>query len=117
MFGNVWEWLEDHFNGLPGFETHWLYDDFSAPCFDGRHKMIMVRNTTFYYHIDKKRTVLTDSNVDTDRGARQTGQTQTKNMLQADRQTDRQTDVHACRRWADTDVDRQGHEIPRQTGR
>ena len=40
-FGNVWEWCEDHFNGLPGGKTHFLYDDFSTPCYDGRHNMIM----------------------------------------------------------------------------
>jgi len=39
--GNAWEWTEDHFNPLPGFEVHRVYDDFSAPCFDGRHHMIM----------------------------------------------------------------------------
>ncbi len=42
MYGNVWEWVEDHFNGLPGFKTTYLYDDFSTPCFDGRHTMITV---------------------------------------------------------------------------
>ena len=41
VFGNVWEWTEDHFNGLPGFKTTYLYDDFSTPCFDGRHNIIM----------------------------------------------------------------------------
>lgn len=39
--GNVWQWAEDHFNGLPGFKTHFLYDDFSSPCFDSRHTMIL----------------------------------------------------------------------------
>ncbi|XP_022795566.1 uncharacterized protein LOC111334145 isoform X1 [Stylophora pistillata] len=39
--GNVWEWCEDHFNGLKDFKPHILYDDFSTPCFDGRHNMIM----------------------------------------------------------------------------
>lgn len=39
--GNVWQWVEDHFNGLPGFKSHYLYDDFSSPCFDGRHTMIL----------------------------------------------------------------------------
>ncbi|XP_067679037.1 uncharacterized protein [Haliotis asinina] len=39
--GNVWTWVEDHFNGLSGFDTHWLYDDFSSPCFDGHHNMIL----------------------------------------------------------------------------
>eukprot|EP01137_Pigoraptor_chileana_P029172 Opistho-2@14014 len=41
LHGNVWEWCEDHFNGLEGFEPHYLYDDFSSPCFDRRHTMIM----------------------------------------------------------------------------
>ncbi|XP_062920042.1 uncharacterized protein LOC134354759 [Mobula hypostoma] len=41
VFGNVWEWTEDHFNGLPGFETTYLYDDFSTPCFDGKHMIIL----------------------------------------------------------------------------
>ncbi|CAH1775547.1 unnamed protein product [Owenia fusiformis] len=39
--GNVWEWMEDHFNGLPGYQSSFLYDDFSSPCFDGRHNMIL----------------------------------------------------------------------------
>jgi 2-polyprenyl-3-methyl-5-hydroxy-6-metoxy-1,4-benzoquinol methylase len=37
----VWEYVEDHFAPLPGFEIHYLYDDFSAPCFDGWHTLIM----------------------------------------------------------------------------
>jgi len=41
VFGNVWEWTEDHFNALPGSKTHYLYDDFSTPCYDGRHNIIM----------------------------------------------------------------------------
>jgi len=41
VMGNVWEWTEDHFNPLDGFEVHRVYDDFSTPCFDGRHHMIM----------------------------------------------------------------------------
>lgn len=40
VFGNVWQWQEDHFNGL-STHTHWFYDDFSAPCYDGRHNMIL----------------------------------------------------------------------------
>ena len=42
VFGNVWEWGEDHFNGFGEFKAHLLYDDFSSPCFDGRHNMILV---------------------------------------------------------------------------
>ena len=41
-YGNVWEWVEDQFNGLPGFKTNYLYDDFSSPCFDGLHTMMLV---------------------------------------------------------------------------
>ncbi|MBX9770716.1 MAG: 5-histidylcysteine sulfoxide synthase [Candidatus Obscuribacterales bacterium] len=41
VFGNVWQWCEDEFNPLPGFKVHRYYDDFSTPCFDGEHKMIM----------------------------------------------------------------------------
>ncbi len=41
IFGNVWQWLEDHFHPLSGFKVHPYYDDFSTPCFDGRHHMIM----------------------------------------------------------------------------
>ena len=42
VFGNVSEWCEDHFNGFKDYKPHFLYDDFSTPCFDGRHNMIMV---------------------------------------------------------------------------
>lgn len=38
--GNVWQWCEDDFAALPGFEPHYLYDDFSSPCFDGQHTVI-----------------------------------------------------------------------------
>ncbi|KAJ8040813.1 Ergothioneine biosynthesis protein 1 [Holothuria leucospilota] len=41
VFGNVWQWTEDHFNGFPGTKTSFLYDDFSTPCFDGKHNIIM----------------------------------------------------------------------------
>lgn len=41
VFGNVWHWLEDHFNPLEGFKPHPTYDDFSTPCFDGKHQMIL----------------------------------------------------------------------------
>lgn len=40
IYGNTWHWLEDQFNPLPGFEMHPYYDDFSTPCFDGKHQMI-----------------------------------------------------------------------------
>lgn len=39
--GNAWEWTEDHFNPLKGFEVHHVYDDFSSPCFDGKHSIIV----------------------------------------------------------------------------
>lgn len=41
LFGNVWQWSEDDFNPLPGFKIHRYYDDFSTPCFDGEHNMIL----------------------------------------------------------------------------
>lgn len=41
LFGNIWQWAEDQFNPLPGFETIALYDDFSTPCFDGKHQMLL----------------------------------------------------------------------------
>lgn len=41
LFGNVWQWAEDHFHPLDGFRVHPLYDDFSTPCFDGKHQMIL----------------------------------------------------------------------------
>lgn len=41
LFGNVWQWAKDHFTPLEGFEVHSLYDDFSTPCFDGKHQMIL----------------------------------------------------------------------------
>lgn len=40
VFGNAWEWCEDHFSALPGFRVHPFYDDFSLPCFDGLHNII-----------------------------------------------------------------------------
>ncbi|MEM7245418.1 MAG: 5-histidylcysteine sulfoxide synthase [Acidobacteriota bacterium] len=39
--GNVWQWLADDFNPLDGFDVHPVYDDFSAPCFDGEHAMMV----------------------------------------------------------------------------
>lgn len=41
IFGNVWQWCEDQFNPLDNFSTHPLYEDFSTPCFDGKHQMIL----------------------------------------------------------------------------
>eukprot|EP01116_Phalansterium_solitarium_P011028 TRINITY_DN2663_c0_g1_i2.p1 TRINITY_DN2663_c0_g1~~TRINITY_DN2663_c0_g1_i2.p1 ORF type:complete len:756 (-),score=182.84 TRINITY_DN2663_c0_g1_i2:466-2733(-) len=39
--GNVWQWSEEHAHALEGFRVHPLYDDFSTPCFDNRHNMIL----------------------------------------------------------------------------
>ncbi|MFC5289091.1 5-histidylcysteine sulfoxide synthase [Actinokineospora guangxiensis] len=39
--GNVWAWSEDLLHPYDGFETHPYYEDFSIPCFDGRHHMIL----------------------------------------------------------------------------
>jgi 5-histidylcysteine sulfoxide synthase/putative 4-mercaptohistidine N1-methyltranferase len=41
VFGNVWQWCEDTFHPLPGFRIHPYYVDFSTPCFDDRHQMIL----------------------------------------------------------------------------
>ena len=41
LFGNVWQWCEDHLAALPGFKVHRYYDDFSTPCFDGKHHVIL----------------------------------------------------------------------------
>jgi formylglycine-generating enzyme required for sulfatase activity len=40
VFGNVWQWTEDHNDGFSGFRINSYYFDFSTPCFDGRHNMI-----------------------------------------------------------------------------
>lgn len=39
--GNVWEWLGDTFNPLPGFQPHPLYEDQAAPFFDGKHQIML----------------------------------------------------------------------------
>ena len=41
VIGNVWQWCEDSFHPLPKFEIHPYYTDFSTPCFDGEHQMIL----------------------------------------------------------------------------
>ncbi len=41
VVGNVWQWSEGVFNPLPEFEIHPYYTDFSTPCFDGEHQMIL----------------------------------------------------------------------------
>ncbi|NJL89765.1 MAG: 5-histidylcysteine sulfoxide synthase [Coleofasciculaceae cyanobacterium SM2_1_6] len=39
--GNVWEWIQDTFNPLDGFQPHPLYLDQSAPFFDNQHQMML----------------------------------------------------------------------------
>jgi putative 4-mercaptohistidine N1-methyltranferase len=39
--GNVWCWCLDWFNGLDGFKVSRIYDDFSTPCFDNKHAMLL----------------------------------------------------------------------------
>ncbi|CAM9128118.1 unnamed protein product [Sphacelaria rigidula] len=41
LMGNAWEWCEDYFSALDGFNISKLYEDFSTPCFDGEHHVIM----------------------------------------------------------------------------
>ncbi|MDP1932298.1 MAG: 5-histidylcysteine sulfoxide synthase [Gammaproteobacteria bacterium] len=41
VFGNLWQWCEDTFHPLPGFRIHPYYVDFSTPCFDDQHQMIL----------------------------------------------------------------------------
>jgi 5-histidylcysteine sulfoxide synthase/putative 4-mercaptohistidine N1-methyltranferase len=41
VFGNAWQWCEDHFHPLVGAKPHPYYDDFSSPCYDGQHQMIL----------------------------------------------------------------------------
>ena len=38
--GNVWQWTGTPIYPFEGFEVHPLYDDFTAPTFDGRHNLI-----------------------------------------------------------------------------
>ncbi len=40
IIGNVWQWTQTPIDGLPGFEVHKVYDDFSTPTFDGQHNLI-----------------------------------------------------------------------------
>ncbi len=40
-FGNVWQWCEDTFHPLAEFAIHPYYSDFSTPCFDDEHQMIL----------------------------------------------------------------------------
>jgi 5-histidylcysteine sulfoxide synthase len=41
VFGNAWDWTTSLFSALKGFEVHPYYEDFSTPCFDGLHHIIM----------------------------------------------------------------------------
>jgi 5-histidylcysteine sulfoxide synthase/putative 4-mercaptohistidine N1-methyltranferase len=41
LMGNLWDWCEDDFHPLEGAEVHPYYDDFSTPCYDGEHSMIL----------------------------------------------------------------------------
>ena len=38
--GNVWEWLSDHLTPLSGYQSHYLYANYSAPYFDTKHNMM-----------------------------------------------------------------------------
>lgn len=49
VFGNVWEWVEDYFNGLNGYSSYWYYDDFFFFCFDGRYNFILVSIGKYMY--------------------------------------------------------------------
>lgn len=40
VLGNVWQHTETPIRGLPGFQVHPLYDDFSTPTFDTKHNLI-----------------------------------------------------------------------------
>ena len=40
IYGNVWDWLNDDFYALPGFEIHPWYEEFSAPYMDSEHGMM-----------------------------------------------------------------------------
>ncbi|WP_240342325.1 5-histidylcysteine sulfoxide synthase [Methylococcus sp. EFPC2] len=39
VVGNVWQWTETPIYPFEGFEVHPLYDDFTAPTYDGRHNL------------------------------------------------------------------------------
>lgn len=41
VFGNAWHWCIDTFSPLHDFDIHPFYEDFSTPCFDGLHHVIM----------------------------------------------------------------------------
>ncbi len=41
VMGNVWQWSEDVFHPLNEFKIHPYYTDFSTPCYDNEHQMIL----------------------------------------------------------------------------
>ena len=41
VMGNVWQWSEDAFHPLNDFKIHPYYTDFSTPCYDNEHQMIL----------------------------------------------------------------------------
>ena len=41
VMGNVWQWSEDAFHPLNEFKIHPYYTDFSTPCYDNEHQMIL----------------------------------------------------------------------------
>ena len=41
VLGNLWEWSLDLISALPGFKCDKLYEDFSIPCMDGHHHIIL----------------------------------------------------------------------------
>ena len=41
VMGNVWEWSLDLISALPGFKCDKLYEDFTIPCMDGHHHIIL----------------------------------------------------------------------------
>lgn len=42
VHGNLWQWCEDSMACLPGNRgVHPFYDDFSTPCYDGEHAVIL----------------------------------------------------------------------------
>lgn len=40
-FGNVWQYCSNVIEGLDGFKVHPYYEDFTMPCFDGKHHVIL----------------------------------------------------------------------------
>jgi 5-histidylcysteine sulfoxide synthase/putative 4-mercaptohistidine N1-methyltranferase len=40
-FGNVWQYCSNVIEGLDGFKVHPYYEDFTMPCIDGKHYVIL----------------------------------------------------------------------------